>query len=141
MFASLLFVFFCSSRRRHTRCALVTGVQTCALPIYAARDRAAVPPASAEKNFDYGAIVRPAQTWHRDNAAAFCKVREEHGALSNMSNDHPYTDQGLRWKSSEEQYQTMRYPAHPDEQEMLRADRKSVVQGKQVSGRVDFGGQ
>src|SRR3546814_4113398 len=26
--------FFFSSRRRHTRCALVTGVQTCALPIY-----------------------------------------------------------------------------------------------------------
>src|SRR3546814_3194417 len=26
-------VFFLSSRRRHTRCALVTGVQTCALPI------------------------------------------------------------------------------------------------------------
>src|SRR3546814_6256271 len=29
----MLCVFF-SSRRRHTRCALVTGVQTCALPIY-----------------------------------------------------------------------------------------------------------
>src|SRR3546814_6787673 len=27
-------MFFLSSRRRHTRCALVTGVQTCALPIY-----------------------------------------------------------------------------------------------------------
>src|SRR3546814_4834274 len=27
------FLFFFSSRRRHTRCALVTGVQTCALPI------------------------------------------------------------------------------------------------------------
>src|SRR3546814_7063435 len=27
-------IFFFSSRRRHTRCALVTGVQTCALPIY-----------------------------------------------------------------------------------------------------------
>src|SRR3546814_2847035 len=26
-------IFFFSSRRRHTRCALVTGVQTCALPI------------------------------------------------------------------------------------------------------------
>src|SRR3546814_11524625 len=26
-------VFFFSRRRRHTRCALVTGVQTCALPI------------------------------------------------------------------------------------------------------------
>src|SRR3546814_5811252 len=30
---SVLFFFF-SSRRRHTRCALVTGVQTCALPIF-----------------------------------------------------------------------------------------------------------
>src|SRR3546814_11469958 len=28
-------LFFFSSRRRHTRCALVTGVQTCALPISA----------------------------------------------------------------------------------------------------------
>src|SRR3546814_19943384 len=33
------FVFF-SSRRRHTRCALVTGVQTCALPIYGSGLRA-----------------------------------------------------------------------------------------------------
>src|SRR3546814_5616474 len=32
----VLSVFF-SSRRRHTRCALVTGVQTCALPIYIGR--------------------------------------------------------------------------------------------------------
>src|SRR3546814_7439898 len=30
--------FFFSSRRRHTRCALVTGVQTCALPIYTGAD-------------------------------------------------------------------------------------------------------
>src|SRR3546814_12151074 len=40
MYSVLLFLclflflfFFFSSRRRHTRCALVTGVQTCALPI------------------------------------------------------------------------------------------------------------
>src|SRR3546814_3018353 len=32
-------LFFFSSRRRHTRCALVTGVQTCALPIYIAYHR------------------------------------------------------------------------------------------------------
>src|SRR3546814_13209130 len=31
----MLLFFFFSSRRRHTRCALVTGVQTCALPISA----------------------------------------------------------------------------------------------------------
>src|SRR3546814_5841460 len=38
---SMLFmlVFFFSSRRRHTRCALVTGVQTCALPIFKFADR------------------------------------------------------------------------------------------------------
>src|SRR3546814_5038351 len=29
----IMIMFFFSSRRRHTRCALVTGVQTCALPI------------------------------------------------------------------------------------------------------------
>src|SRR3546814_5260054 len=34
-FAWVFFLLFCSSsRRRHTRCALVTGVQTCALPIF-----------------------------------------------------------------------------------------------------------
>src|SRR3546814_7681254 len=41
-------LFFFSSRRRHTRCALVTGVQTCALPICAVATRIArrmvVPP-------------------------------------------------------------------------------------------------
>src|SRR3546814_10445461 len=31
-------VFFFSSRRRHTSCALVTGVQTCALPIFVIAD-------------------------------------------------------------------------------------------------------
>src|SRR3546814_836609 len=33
MFSVIYCFFFFSSRRRHTRCALVTGVQTCALPI------------------------------------------------------------------------------------------------------------
>src|SRR3546814_6873821 len=40
LFFLVFFIFYCisiffffSSRRRHTRCALVTGVQTCALPI------------------------------------------------------------------------------------------------------------
>src|SRR3546814_3388691 len=34
----LCLLFFFSSRRRHTRCALVTGVQTCALPISMAEE-------------------------------------------------------------------------------------------------------
>src|SRR3546814_3145127 len=38
MFSSFCLFFF-SSRRRHTRCALVTGVQTCALPIFSSKFR------------------------------------------------------------------------------------------------------
>src|SRR3546814_9244223 len=39
--------FFFSSRRRHTRCALVTGVQTCALPILPPFQPLEVPMAAA----------------------------------------------------------------------------------------------
>src|SRR3546814_8851628 len=39
-------LFFFSSRRRHTRCALVTGVQTCALPI----SRSSKIPCASSKN-------------------------------------------------------------------------------------------
>src|SRR3546814_1135553 len=45
-YCSFIFCIFCvffSSRRRHTRCALVTGVQTCALPISWSRRRKAAP--------------------------------------------------------------------------------------------------
>src|SRR3546814_6351488 len=38
-----LLLFFFSSRRRHTRCALVTGVQTCALPILTRQGMTLVP--------------------------------------------------------------------------------------------------
>src|SRR3546814_3456424 len=40
--------FFFSSRRRHTRCALVTGVQTCALPI-SLPDRGSQPAAAGHR--------------------------------------------------------------------------------------------
>src|SRR3546814_4258754 len=39
MIFSVVICFFFSSRRRHTSCALVTGVQTCALPIAAGLPR------------------------------------------------------------------------------------------------------
>src|SRR3546814_8519702 len=42
----MLCIGFFSSRRRHTRCALVTGVQTCALLI-SSSDRLPVPPTGA----------------------------------------------------------------------------------------------
>src|SRR3546814_12219501 len=47
MLVSCLCLFFFSSRRRHTSCALVTGVQTCALPIYKLSDVETVSSAGA----------------------------------------------------------------------------------------------
>src|SRR3546814_7720283 len=46
--------FFFSSRRRHTRCALVTGVQTCALPISIAQP--ATDPLYLDIALDAGAV-------------------------------------------------------------------------------------
>src|SRR3546814_5802882 len=50
----LFLLFFFSSRRRHTRCALVTGVQTCALPISASGDGVSIArQLGADKVIDY----------------------------------------------------------------------------------------
>src|SRR3546814_1799091 len=65
-----LVFFFFSSRRRHTRCALVTGVQTCALPISArcssrssARDRAPAPGRHSRRSGTYAPL--PARSEER----------------------------------------------------------------------------
>src|SRR3546814_10748817 len=47
IFTCATIFFFFSSRRRHTICALVTGVQTCALPISQATRLPPFSPASA----------------------------------------------------------------------------------------------
>src|SRR3546814_3834888 len=64
--------FFFSSRRRHTRCALVTGVQTCALPIcFGEQGRAAL-------EVTVEATMGKADALHqRPDAHAFQPVRSE----------------------------------------------------------------
>src|SRR3546814_15948371 len=53
-------IVFFSSRRRHTRCALVTGVQTCALPIWRAcrRSRRAIETSTRMPPAERGREVR-----------------------------------------------------------------------------------
>src|SRR3546814_6373269 len=53
MVCDVRFLFFFSSRRRHTRCALVTGVRTCALPICTVRGATMV-----ERNKEYVQAAR-----------------------------------------------------------------------------------
>src|SRR3546814_3784238 len=55
-----------SSRRRHTRCALVTGVQTCALPIFALSRPLASKPSAGKKKLARCATRRLGQS-HPDH--------------------------------------------------------------------------
>src|SRR3546814_14349888 len=67
--------YFFSSRRRHTRCALVTGVQTCALPIYLV-DRAHRNESILElvRRFVLDLAAAPVDAIHRTAADIFLHV-------------------------------------------------------------------
>src|SRR3546814_5012596 len=98
----LVAYFLFSSRRRHTRCALVTGVQTCALPIFTMlviallimiggvavvtrlsgsesvdlRGHISVGPADRRRRRDRGCCVRPkAQKADRGEVKRACRHR------------------------------------------------------------------
>src|SRR3546814_4053139 len=55
----LIFLCFCSSRRRHTSCALVTGVQTCALPISGEGERQFTKARFSVANFRLEVLAQP----------------------------------------------------------------------------------
>src|SRR3546814_17369348 len=55
-----MWFFFFSSRRRHTSCALVTGVQTCALPISGAISAATPRPGAPMSFADLATRLQPA---------------------------------------------------------------------------------
>src|SRR3546814_14629999 len=66
-------IFFFSSRRRHTRCALVTGVQTCALPISAPSRRCRCPKPWSNGSVSHAPTRRPSTAF----ATASSKRSEE----------------------------------------------------------------
>src|SRR3546814_19303497 len=107
-------VFF-SSRRRHTRCALVTGVHTCALPISLRGSR------------------RPKLRDHRDADSTYSPLRRPW-----LWPSVPLRHRHMRaqaWKILSQKFASIRNtPGEPE------SDRKSVVSGKRVSARVDIGG-
>src|SRR3546814_8647028 len=75
-------MFFFSSRRRHTRCALVTGVQTCALPISTkASVRAQRPDALAVRDRSPARTVDPLYAADRAGAGTLGSVRRMDSVL------------------------------------------------------------
>src|SRR3546814_20875075 len=109
-------LFFFSSRSRHTRCALVTGVQTCALPICIAQPGSKAHPAPSllQRLRATGLPVIPCPAHEEDRF-------EAHG-----------------WSESMEEAIS---GAIGTEEGALRIDRKSVVWGKSVSVIVNLGGR
>src|SRR3546814_18223649 len=106
-----LLLFF-SSRRRHTRCALVTGVQTCALPISDPSSSAA----QLRRDFRHvPALFARHLQFQRRRLARAVGPRDRRRAVG-------------------------RAAAYLGNIEQTLADRKSVVWGKSVSVRVDLGG-
>src|SRR3546814_6300771 len=81
-------LFFVSSRRRHTRCALVTGVQTCALPIFQVEAYGANMPLN-----QVGSIAVPeprmvtVQVWDRGMVGAVERAIRESGLGLNPASD------------------------------------------------------
>src|SRR3546814_3381757 len=67
-----LVLFFFSSRRRHTRCALVTGVQTCALPILAN-----IAPMTGSRQQELYQLVSPSSSCNLDDDLAEMRRRAE----------------------------------------------------------------
>src|SRR3546814_7699561 len=95
-----MYAIICSSRRRHTRCALVTGVQSCALPISRAaishlcfesihpfedvngRIGRAIAEKALAQNLAAPTLTALAETIHRHRKAYYTALQ-----LGNQSND------------------------------------------------------
>src|SRR3546814_15637158 len=128
-------MFFFSSRRRHTRCALVTGVQTCALPIS--------PGTTEESHYAIQALrdsgknkagrTSPLQL----TSCPWCGSSIDPGKDVVVDKERGRTIAYCGDKKSSCTFSRGRSSSSPDPV----IDRKSVVQGKGVSVRVDTGGR
>src|SRR3546814_20716826 len=111
-------VFFFSSRRRHTRCALVTGVQTCALPIYVFIDALRQPTELDRLKTFLG--------WALPSTVLSSIVAAELAAGARTDKARRLIDDAL---------------LAPFARRSRIQDRKSVGWGKRVSVRLDLGGR
>src|SRR3546814_12514292 len=103
-------LFLSSSRRRQTRCALVTGVQSCARPIY---------------------VMAPSGPLFEKTVSNMQEVQARGGQVVLISDA-----EGVR-AAGENCLATIEMP-HVDA--FIAPDRKSVVSGTRVAVRVDLGG-
>src|SRR3546814_19663182 len=125
-------VCFFSSRRRHKMCALVTGVQTCALPIsrqlHGESKRSLfliILPKHVTSDFPQQRVYL---AW-RSDARSGKRTPQDRGD----GPDEITVDFGWHVGADQHEFLIRLRPAI--------LDRKSVVEGKSVSVRVDLGGR
>src|SRR3546814_2106569 len=113
---------FFSSRRRHTSCALVTGFQTCALPFYLGGGMAGQAQALRRLSQHLDMVDANPERSRRAFESSVYDDCETGGPVAHLE-------------------------ARPDHYDLIlatdllaAADRKRVVYGKSVVGRVDTGG-
>src|SRR3546814_16712808 len=127
------YVFFFSSRIRHTSCALVTGVQTCALPIYPPQERRGMQ------------LENPHLDYFPSLVAMFFDRAEQGGEAPFMWRKADRSWQPLSWRQVANQVSALahilRSPGLKEGDPVVlvsasRPDRRGAVQGKSVAVRL-----
>src|SRR3546814_7705811 len=113
LYVYFLRYFFFSSRRRHTRCALVTGVQTCALPIFEDVIQETYCQIAALKDVGH---IRSGRAYFFTAARSIVLMRLRRQRIVSIES-----------------------VTEIESLNIVGEDRKSVVEGKSVSVRVDLG--
>src|SRR3546814_17841180 len=116
-------MFFFSSRRRHTRCALVTGVQTCALPI------------STALSFFLPLFIIPSNYYMNPETTT-----PQHSHTEQEIEERHESHRGSRLWYSRDRPRSRHFRQTTNTQ-TRRRDRKSVAKGKSVSVSVALGGR
>src|SRR3546814_14598217 len=122
-------MFFFASRIRHTRCALVTGVQTCALPICWLVRR----PAGMARAYSIDLRERVVAAVEREGLS-------RHAAAARFG---VAPSSAIKWVQRHRSTGSVapgQIGGHKPRVLRGEQDRKRVVEGKSVSGRVDLGG-
>src|SRR3546814_12450943 len=133
----VLCLFFFSSRRRHTRCALVTGVQTCALPIspgHSSPGSSTCASSTASRRLDQAL----------EKAWNVCQpspgVTSASRSLKSLEKRLGEDSCSLRAAKYAKWHNLSLFSTLCSSSSSPLSDRKSVVKGKSVSVRLDLGG-
>src|SRR3546814_5960967 len=127
----LMRMLFFSSRRRHTRCALVTGVQTCALPICLRELNLPAPDFKGKRRFQIIEVVRGDRLvkWQLDmGPAKSFKANQFNlmgGFVDEQGRGHCYHSVGELREMADELRERKELPDVVDSEPMT--DRKRVV--------------